>query len=42
MCPVMDLVADIISRQAWSPNAVLTAAVSPASLRGVEVPWVLM
>ena len=40
--PVMDLVELTISRSAWAPNTRRMAAVSPLSLRGVEVPWALM
>ena len=38
----MDLVELTISRSAWAPNTRRMAAVSPLSLRGVEVPWALM
>ena len=43
MWPVMDLVDETGTRlAASSPRASLMAAVSAASLSGVEVPWALM
>ena len=40
--PVIDLVDDIASFLAWSPNTFLTAIVSFLSLRSAEVPCALM
>ena len=41
--PVIDFVDEIGTRRAsTSPNTSLMAAVSVASLAGVEVPWALM
>ena len=40
--PVIDLVDEIASFAACSPNSRLIASVSSLSLNGVEVPWALM